>query len=222
MNAKTAILVDGGFFIKRYKSLKKHTTYHPEEVAKDLWEMCVNHLKQRDGVTHELYRIFYYDCPPFSKKLHNPITKKSVDFSKTEEYQFKMNFLEALKKKRKVAIRLGKLESQRQWILKPQKTKDLFNGKIQIKDLNEKDVFYDLRQKQVDIKIGLDIASMSLKKQVNQIVLVSADSDFIPAAKLARREGIDFILDNMYNPIKPMLFEHIDGLQSRVKKPGKL
>lgn len=62
------------------------------------------------------------------------------------------------------------------------------------------------------MKIGLDIASLAFKHQVDQIILISGDSDFVPAAKLARREGIDFILDPLYNPIKPDLFEHIDGL----------
>jgi 5-(carboxyamino)imidazole ribonucleotide synthase len=74
-------------------------------------------------------------------------------------------------------------------------------------------------EKMVDIKIGLDIASMTLKRQVDQIILISGDSDFVPAAKLARREGIDFLLDPMWNPIKPHLFEHIDGLVSKIKRP---
>lgn len=64
------------------------------------------------------------------------------------------------------------------------------------------------------MKIGLDIASMAYKKQVNKIVLISGDSDFAPAAKLARREGIEFILDSMNAPIKPDLQEHIDGLNT--------
>lgn len=68
------------------------------------------------------------------------------------------------------------------------------------------------------MKIGLDIASITLKKQVDQIILIAGDSDFVPAAKLARREGIDFILDPMWNPIKPHLFEHIDGLRSTLGK----
>jgi uncharacterized LabA/DUF88 family protein len=82
-------------------------------------------------------------------------------------------------------------------------------------------VIYDLKQKRVDIKIGLDIASITLKRQVDQIILISGDSDFVPAAKLARREGIDFILDPMWNPIQPHLFEHIDGLVSKIKNPNK-
>ena len=93
--------------------------------------------------------------------------------------------------------------------------------KLNIDDLTEDDVQFDFTQKRVDIKIGLDIASMALKKQVEQIILISGDSDFVPASKLARREGIDFILDPMWNPIKPHLFEHIDGLVSKIKKPTK-
>lgn len=182
--------------------------------------MCMNHLKQSDG-EYDLYRIFYYDCLPYSRKQHNPITGKSVDFSKTEKYRFQHDFYKFLRQKRKVALRLGVLEDRNRWILRPEKTKELLASKISIKDLTENDVVYDLMQKMVDIKIGLDIASMSLKKLVDQIILISGDSDFVPAAKLARREGIDFILEPMWNPIKPDLFEHIDGLVSKIERPGK-
>lgn len=76
-------------------------------------------------------------------------------------------------------------------------------------------------QKGVDMRIGTDIASLTYKKQVSQIILIAGDSDFVPAAKLARREGIDFILDPMWANIKPDLFEHIDGLKSQWKKRTK-
>ena len=72
----------------------------------------------------------------------------------------------------------------------------------------------NIRQKQVDIKIGVDIASMALKHQVDSIVLVAGDGDFVPASKLARREGIDFILDPMWAPINPDLNEHVDGVNT--------
>lgn len=68
------------------------------------------------------------------------------------------------------------------------------------------------------MKIGVDIASLTLKQQVDTIILIAGDGDFVPAAKLARREGIDFILDPMYQRIQPDLFEHIDGLHSTWKK----
>lgn len=78
-----------------------------------------------------------------------------------------------------------------------------------------------LRQKGVDMRIGIDISSLTLKKQVDTIILVSGDSDFVPAAKLARREGIEFILDPLWQQINADLFEHIDGLQSGLNRPGK-
>lgn len=55
---------------------------------------------------------------------------------------------------------------------------------------------------------------MAFKRRADQMVLISGDSDFVPAAKLARREGIDFILDPMWASIRAGLHEHIDGLQS--------
>ncbi|MBN1339262.1 MAG: NYN domain-containing protein [Bacteroidales bacterium] len=181
--------------------------------------MCLKHLKQAKGELFDLYRIFYYDCLPYQKKQHNPVSGKAIDFSKTEQYKFQHAFFEELKKKRKVALRLGVLEDRNRWIIKPDKTKELLTKKITIQDLTENDVQFDFSQKMVDMKIGLDIASITLKKQVDQIILISGDSDFVPAAKLARREGIDFLLDPMWNPIKPHLFEHIDGLVSKIKRP---
>jgi len=45
-------------------------------------------------------------------------------------------------------------------------------------------------------------------------VLIRGDSDFVPAAKLARHEGLDVVLDPLWNHIAPSLHEHIDGLTS--------
>ena len=83
------------------------------------------------------------------------------------------------------------------------------------------DIHLEIAQKGVDMRIGLDIASLAQKRLVDQIVLIAGDSDFVPAAKHARREGIDFILDPMWQPIKPSLKEHIDGLHTPCKNPNK-
>jgi uncharacterized LabA/DUF88 family protein len=70
------------------------------------------------------------------------------------------------------------------------------------------------------MRIGLDIAAMAFKRQIDQIGLVAGDSDFVPAAKLARREGIDFILDPMWATIRDDLHEHMDGLSSVFQRNG--
>ena len=120
---------------------------------------------------------------------------------------------------RKFALRLGRLnEEQAVYNLKPKSTRKLLNGTISIEDLEEDDLFLDIKQKGVDMRIGVDIASVTFKKQVDRIILISGDSDFVPAAKQARREGIDFILDPMRSPIKSDLFEHIDGMRTKAPK----
>ena len=51
------------------------------------------------------------------------------------------------------------------------------------------------------------------------IILVAGDADFVPAAKLARREGVIFILDPLWQNVSNDLHEHIDGLRSGVYDP---
>lgn len=126
----TAILVDGGFFLKRYRTINKIKKLDPERTAKDLWEMCLKHLSQAKSESYDLYRIFYYDCLPYDKKQHNPITGKAIDFAKTDQFKFQYAFFEELKKKRKIALRLGVLEDRNRWIIKPSKTKELLTKKL--------------------------------------------------------------------------------------------
>lgn len=217
-----AILVDGGFFIKRYRQIyTKPSDLTPEKVAKNLHGICIKHLSSSQKEVRSLYRIFYYDCPPLVKKAHNPLTKKAIDFSKTSEAIFRNELHSELRKLRKVALRLGRLSDSGYWQLKPAALKILLDSANGLESLKDGDFIYDVKQKGVDMKIGLDIASLSYKRQVKQIVLIAGDSDFTPAAKLARREGIDFILDPMWNPINQDLHEHIDGLMSTCPHPKR-
>jgi len=132
-----------------------------------------------------------------------------------------MEFHNELRKLRKVALRLGYVnERSGNWNLRPEAFKRLLAKEVELDELADSDVVYDARQKGVDMRIGVDIACLALKKQCEQIILVAGDSDFVPAAKLARREGIDFILDPMWSNIRPDLHEHIDGLQTVFPKPA--
>jgi len=129
-------------------------------------------------------------------------------------------FIYELKKEAEpCTARFGKLaETQACYIIFPDVMKKILNGNKLLTDLTEADFTLQVDQKGVDMKIGLDIASLAYKRLVDQVVLISGDSDFVPAAKLARREGIDFIWDPLGAPIKPDLFEHIDGLRTCDKR----
>lgn len=225
----TAILIDGAYFIKRFRAIEPHNAYNAERAADCIHRWAVAHLSVAPGNgggravrqqnRRELYRIFFYDCPPLEKKMHNPVSKRAVDFSKSDEAVFRLALHQRLLSKRKLALRLGHLSSDAPWTIKPRVIVDLLSGKKGFDTLSADDVVPAVRQKGVDMRIGVDVASLAFKKQVNQIVLIAGDADFVPAAKLARREGIDFVLDPMWRSIPQGLLEHIDGRRSTCPKP---
>ncbi|TXJ54620.1 NYN domain-containing protein [Brachyspira aalborgi] len=231
MDIKVAVLVDGSFFLKRYKYYRKKINYsfsfskdNAKEVVKDLYSIVLASKNEKGKKAKHyncyLYRLFFYDCFPYSKGEHNPKTGKFVDFSNTEEYNFKIELFNELRRNRKVALRLGELKKQYSWTIKPSKIENIIKRIraekdkfiIKFNDLFEDDFILNLKQSGIDMKIAVDIASLSYKKLVDKIVLISGDSDFVPASKIARREGIDFILNPMGNHIGASLEEHIDGL----------
>jgi len=67
-----------------------------------------------------------------------------------------------------------------------------------------------VQQKGVDLRIGLDIALLSLRQLASSIVVVTGDSDLIPAFKFARREGMRVYLDHLGGPVRRELKAHAD------------
>ena len=223
---KVAVLVDGGFYRKVAKYLWGDKT--PEERVDELIRYCRLHLKDRDFYTkkgnkkiyqyNEMYRIFYYDCAPIDKTVYNPLTQKNFNFAKSPTFIWMNNFLNNLKQRRKVALRMGFFaDEEMNYVFSAETVKKLCKKFITIDDIQESNLVLNMRQKGVDMKIGLDIASLAYKKLVDQIVLISGDSDFVPAAKLARIEGMDFIVDSLGMKINDNLTEHIDGLRTYYK-----
>lgn len=215
-----AILVDGAFFIKRVRRI--FGPMEPEQLADTLIYYARRHLLRDHGHgCDHLYRIFFYDCPPLQSKVFHPFLQKQIDMSKSERSIWRLSLHEALRHRRKTALRLGKVDDVKvSWNIAYDKVKKLCSHSITWDDLTENDFSMNVKQKDVDMRIGIDITSLALKKQVTKIILISGDSDFVPAAKFARREGIDFVLDPMWAVIKGDLHEHIDGLKSTFPKPA--
>jgi uncharacterized LabA/DUF88 family protein len=255
---RIAILIDGGFFIKRLPRVVEHRFRHtPEAVAETARILCKRHVqrligeRERDENSRWLdhvYRLFYYDARPYDGISHHPTLNRRIEFARTDQARFRGALFQALRQKRKFALRLGKVTKESDWqisarltkrllktrnwlhllaaplpgadparepiALAPEQRKELERLVADWRELGETDVALGLRQKGVDMRIGLDITSITLKKQADTMILVTGDSDFVPAAKLARREGVEFILDPMRQSIEDDLFEHIDGLVS--------
>lgn len=161
-----AVLIDGAFFLKRYFSLMDQSGLQPpDQVAKNLCQFALKHVRKE----FHLCRIFYYDCIPLDKKVHHPISKRAIDFKKTEQYRFRISLFDELKKKRKVALRLGVVKDTGKWLIYPNTGKLLMNGTISVHNLSENDVYYDIKQKGIDMKIGVDIASLAQNDLSNRL-----------------------------------------------------
>jgi uncharacterized LabA/DUF88 family protein len=194
---KAAVLMDAGYVEKKFYSLRKA---HPS--PKDIVELA----KQTVSAPYaaELFRIYYYDCPPLEERCPNPITGEFIDFSQTDVCLRKKRFHDSLSGLDYVAFRRGVLKFEG-WRLKKQKLKELSTRSITADDIEP-----DFKQKRVDIKIGLDIAWLASKRIVDKIVLVTGDTDFIPAMKFARREGVQVVLVTLGEKPKHEMAEHAD------------
>ena len=229
---KAAILIDGGYFLKRLPTVRPDIdSVDPADVARAIGQLLRSHMDQlsrvygvRDHTSNPfrfLYRCFYYDAPPYEGKAHTPVARRPIDYSKTDQAVFRQKLFVILRRQRNFALRLGEVSAGRDpfWILKSQAQKDLLGNRRTVADMTDQDFVPDLRQKGVDMRIGIDIASITLKRQADVIVLVAGDADFVPAAKLARREGVQFILDPLWQSVSSDLSEHIDGLTSGFPRP---
>ena len=82
-----------------------------------------------------------------------------------------------------------------------------FRGWTQHKNGKYSPIF---QQKGVDMKCGLDIAVMSMKKIVDAIIIIAGDSDFIAPLKVARKEGVLVAIQSLGLPTKEELIKHSD------------
>lgn len=210
---KVAIMVDGGFYRVRANQLFGARDKSPSAWADELEGYCRKHAEKSASEGHPLYRIFYYDCQPVVQSVYHPLRKETVDLSKSPTFKRNTEFFEELKKRSRFAIRRGMLSAGNCcYLIKPTVQKAILRGNFKIENLSDRDIRLDVGQKGVDMRLGLDLVSLALKRIVDQVVLVTGDSDFVPAIKMARREGVEIVLDSMGMHIADDLREHVDDV----------
>lgn len=195
---KVAFFVDGHFMFKRVSLFKSFFLSGPS-----VRDYCTRHLKPEE----KFYRIFYYDTPPLERVAKTPFGVET-DLGATTSALRQQRLLQSIRETPDMALRLGKVSWQNDWLLSESKLKELTAGKHP--ELCDNDFFPNIKQKTVDMKIGLDIATITFKKLADRVVLIAGDSDFSPAAKLARTEGMHVTLDPLGNKVPEDLLEHVD------------
>lgn len=226
---RVAGLIDRGFFLKRLPTVCPEVAADdPIAVARTVRKLVERHLSYVAKIVtckspwELLYRAFFYDAEPLSSKAHLPISRKAADYAKSPQAVFRCALFAQLRAAPNFAVRLGTTFSERQWILSEKTQKDLIAGRRDWSSVTYADFYPGIRQKAVDMRLGVDIATITLKRQADMLILVAGDSDFVPAAKLARREGVKIILDPLWLNISGGLYEHINGLRSGFRRPGAI
>lgn len=183
---KVAILIDGGHL--RILARKASLKYDPEFIEA-VAKACI-------ASDEDLLRTFYYDCPLFKGTCKRPVSGEDEVFTGNDDW------LTRLASKDLFAIRLGVLKFRG---YKPRKSRILG------RDLTDADFKPDFEQKGVDMRIGLDIANFSVTRAVERIVLVTNDTDCIPAMKYGRRAGLQIVLMSFPgHKTAPELLHHMD------------
>jgi len=108
----------------------------------------------------ELFRAYYYHCLPYQSPTPTPA--ESERFGKAQRFHASIDRLP------RFMVRQGRLARRG----------------------TRGDGSPIFEQKQVDILLACDVVLLSAKHQMSEMVLVSGDSDFLPAVKIARDEGI--------------------------------
>lgn len=208
---RVIFVVDGEFMRKRIISLK---AFYFD--GSGIRRHCLSHLGPHEMIS----RILFYDAMPYTGKGEHPVNGL-IDFAQTPLVARKQQFLTSLRYTPEVALRLGRSAWQSgQWMLDSQKLGELMAGELKVSDIQGSDIYPDIRQKGVDMRLGLDMATIAYKKQADRLVLVANDADYVPAVKLARKEGIKVVLDPLWTRAAEDLREHVDYITNRLPRPN--
>ena len=143
-----------------------------------------------------LLRILYYDCAPYQGKVKLPVSGEEYEFQGSDRW------LRELAAKDLFAVRRGVLKFRG---YKPKR--------IPVKgaELTDADFAPDFEQKGVDMRIGLDIANYATNRTVDRIILITGDTDCLPAMKQARTLGLQITLISFPETrLAPELLWHAD------------
>ncbi len=183
---RVSVLIDGGHL--RVLTRKAGYEYNPAYIEK-VALACV--MPDENAL-----RMLYYDCAPYQGKARLPVSGDEFEFNGSDAW------LKALAAKDLFAVRRGVLKFRG---FKPKKIP------ISSAPLTDADFKPDFEQKGVDMRIGLDIANFAAAKSVDRIILVTGDTDCLPAMKHARINGLQVVLASFSNHrLAPELLWHAD------------
>lgn len=209
-----AILIDGGFLTKKLLAI------HGRPATADDVEAYCQTLKGYPEVAgYELLRVYYYDAAPSTEKVKFPVSRNPHNLAGTARYRHAQSLYDSLVMRPGFALRMGEVRlGLPNWKLKAGVVRSLVQAP---RALVDEDFSLDVTQKGVDMRIGLDMARLALRELVRAVVVVTGDSDFVPAFKFVRREGVKVILATLgHKGVRTELKAHADFVISDLYVPA--
>jgi uncharacterized LabA/DUF88 family protein len=131
----------------------------------------------------QILRTYYYNCMPFQD---DPPTQHQKEL-----YARRDSFMARLQKLNRYEVKQGKL----------------------VKRACENCQYVRFEQKRLDVLMAVDLVRLSATRQIDQAVLVTGDSDFVPAVRVAKMDGV---LVQLYYSQKAKSDELYDVCDERV------
>lgn len=197
-----AILLDGGFVRERVKQSKGHVS------AKGIRGIAAKIQAHPELAGGHLIRVYYYDAPPCQLRTTSPFGTE-LELAQQPAYASNWQILTELENARDFAVRLGEAKLKG-WRVTRRPRGHLFQIAAEKRPLKPEDVEPYIEQKGVDLRIGLDIARLSLCHLADILVVVTGDGDMLPAFKFARREGLRVYLGFIGGNVSKHLRIHSD------------
>lgn len=206
----TALLIDAGFLRKKFeeKGIPYETSY-VEQVIKEI----IKEIQKKEP--NDTISVFFFDAPAFRGSLTKPISRQKFLWSEPEN-QVLLDMEQGKCAYLNVSVRKGN-RSFSKWELKPNFVKDYLK---QAAETGMKDNYYcpKISQKEVDGLIHGEIFKLSLRENVDRIVLVTNDTDFVSTLAMVREEQRSkspltkfAVVAFNYQDISPRLYGVIDG-----------
>jgi uncharacterized LabA/DUF88 family protein len=216
-----AILVGGGVLTKKLSERLNPRPPPPppgappplplprvDPTADDIVAECARLQARPEVQDYELLRIYYYDAAPSNETVRLPVSNGPLSLATTDRYRKSQQLHDSLILKPHFALRMGEVRlNPNVWRVKPQVAKKLARAS---RVLTDNDFILDLNQKGVDMRIGMDMARLCLRDMVRALIVVTGDSDFVPAFKFVRREGVKVFLEPMGHNVRVELKQHAD------------
>lgn len=207
-----AIISDGGFVLRQIKRRLKISVENKslaEIIHKWMTHDIPLALKEKTQKTVSLFRINHYDCFPYEGEILNPFS----GYTRMVRADHRKDFLNHFSRLDRVSFQPGRL-SLNGWKLKDfsglvERSKQVPSKQFRV---TANDFLPNFVQKKVDVQIVMDVVRLAQQGTIQAIVFLTADSDFVPAIKYAKDQGLLVYLMPLGRRVAQDLIMEVDGV----------